>query len=336
MQNENFFLLEIKNSFNPTEIELFKKKVEESFHIGIFPHKGADGDAMGSAFGLAKVLSGLGKTFEILCVDTPKFNLDTFDQFLIGERFQKTPDLLISVDCGSLDRFFIHPDYKNIELINFDHHASNDNFGSINFVDPKRASACEVVFEVLLLAFGKSVFTKESCDAFLTGMITDTQCLANQHLSKQFFYILNLIIELGADFFSVKSLAIPKIKTSVFKLWQQAFGLGMHLCQERLFIIAIDQAYLTAQGLLPEIFDGLCNFLALNLDTDFFAVLVEIEPGKIKGSLRSKKLSAKQVATFFGGGGHERASGFLTDKYLMNDAVEKIKEIVSGQLSSLS
>ncbi len=263
---------------------------------------------------------------------TTKFNLDTFADFSVGELFKKTPDLLISVDCGSLDRFFIHPDYKNIELINFDHHASNDNFGSINFVDPKRASACEVVFEVLLLAFGKSVFTKEACDAFLTGMITDTQCLANQHLSKQFFYILNLIIELGADFFAVKTLAIPKVKTSVFKFWQEAFATGRVFYQEKLFIISIDQFYLSSRSLSAETFDGLCNFLALNLDTDFFAVLVEIEPGKIKGSLRSKNLSAKQVATFFGGGGHERASGFLTDKFLMNDAVEKITELVLVQL----
>ena len=59
-------------------------------------------------------------------------------------------DAAIVLDCGDFERVggvkkFIQEDKP---LINIDHHVTNDSFGSINVVQPKASSTCEMVFDL--------------------------------------------------------------------------------------------------------------------------------------------------------------------------------------------
>ena len=54
-------------------------------------------------------------------------------------------DLAISVDCGTYKRLGFELD-PSIPLINFDHHKSNNSFGTVNIVDPMKSSTKQLVF----------------------------------------------------------------------------------------------------------------------------------------------------------------------------------------------
>src|SRR5437660_779441 len=91
-------------------------------------------------------------------------------------RFTRAPppaavDLVVTVDVGSVDRAkFALP--AGPKLVNIDHHASNDNFGTTNLVDVTAAASAELVSRVID-ALGVK-WTPEMATAALVGIMTDT------------------------------------------------------------------------------------------------------------------------------------------------------------------
>src|SRR5437867_3229284 len=98
-------------------------------------------------------------------------------RFLHGtERFTQDPppedvDLVVTVDFGSVDRAkFALP--AGPTLVNIDHHASNDHFGTANLVDVTAAASAELVSRVIDELGIK--WTPEMATAALVGIMTDT------------------------------------------------------------------------------------------------------------------------------------------------------------------
>ena len=143
--------------FSPTEKTVFTEKIAAAGTIAILPHSKADGDALGSAEALRLVLQKLGKEARIICPDEPKV---TFPCPLKIAKYTKVPDLLISVDCGSLERCFYPAEFQNIFFVNIDHHISNPNFADLNIVR-NVPSNCELLAALLLATYGDEVFTPE-------------------------------------------------------------------------------------------------------------------------------------------------------------------------------
>ncbi len=64
-------------------------------------------------------------------------------------------------------------------------------------------------------------------------------------------------------------------------------------------------------------------------------MLKEREDGKIKGSLRSKKIiDVSKVAEVFGGGGHKRAAGFEISGTL-EEAEKKVITVLKKELNNV-
>src|SRR5437764_281623 len=132
-----------------------------------------DPDTIGSALALGLGLESLGKRVSWHCADP----VPEQQRFLHGsERFTQEPppedvDLVVTVDFGSVDRAkFALP--SRPKLVNIDHHASNDNFGTANLVDVTAAASAELVSRVID-ALGVK-WTPEMATAALVGIMTDT------------------------------------------------------------------------------------------------------------------------------------------------------------------
>ena len=70
---------------------------------------------------------------------------------------------------------------------------------------------------------------------------------------------------------------------------------------------------------------GFNNFLSQICGVDMTLLFYQIEFGKTKVSLRSKKTDVNKLAAKFGGGGHKNAAGIMSDKPMK----QLIKEITS-------
>ena len=129
--------------------------IQHAHSIIIISHRNPDADSIGSNLALYELLTKHGKNVTPVCVDPmpqevkflkniEKFELD-FDPNKI--------DLIICVDAGSGKQTGFLTKYPRIQtnrhaLINIDHHASNENYGTINLVLPEAASTTMIVLDV--------------------------------------------------------------------------------------------------------------------------------------------------------------------------------------------
>lgn len=91
----------------------------------------------------------------------------------------------------------------------------------------------------------------------------------------------------------------------------------------------LTRADVEAAGVTWEATDGLIDLVRLAEEADTALLLKEIDPGTIKGSLRSRgAVDVAAVAGAFGGGGHHNASGF-TAGAPVDEIVAKITELLS-------
>ena len=132
------------------KIKIFKR-------IAITFHTSPDGDSLGSALALLIGLRKLKKDVYIISKEVipQTFSFLPCSNEIDGERSKPFEDTecVIVLDCGNYKR--INADLKlpnkKYELINLDHHLSNDLYGDINFIDTKASAVGEIIYEVLKL-----------------------------------------------------------------------------------------------------------------------------------------------------------------------------------------
>jgi bifunctional oligoribonuclease and PAP phosphatase NrnA len=147
----------------------------------ITAHHAPDGDNLGACIGMYLALTGTGK--KAVIVNEDKF-VDRFS-FLLAE--EKSPFIrysenlnckkyknVIILDTANFDRIGKVADIidRDAEIINIDHHPTNEMFGKLNYVDSTYASASQLVHEVLKQN-GFTISRKIS-DALLAGLLSDT------------------------------------------------------------------------------------------------------------------------------------------------------------------
>ena len=121
----------------------------------VVSHYNPDADAIGSSLVVAMFLKSLGKQVQVLnedaCPQWLKFLPGTSMLRKASEVKKVDYEVAIIVDCGDFKRIssveeFIVPGRP---VINIDHHVTNDKFGTVNMLDAKASSTCEMMFDLL-------------------------------------------------------------------------------------------------------------------------------------------------------------------------------------------
>ena len=130
-----------------------KRALLNANNVCIISHRGPDGDAIGSNLALRYCLEKLGKRVVSACVDPLPENslwLKEADSYVSDFNYEDF-DVIVSVDCGA--RKLVAFNEQKPELfdgektfINFDHHSSNDLYGTINVVDPQACATCFIMY----------------------------------------------------------------------------------------------------------------------------------------------------------------------------------------------
>ena len=136
----------------------------------IVSHENPDADTLGAALGIREILAARGGLASLVCSDVPPPLYD----FLPGVRdFRTDPDperaydLVVIVDCGSLDRVGAvrdrHADlFEALPTLVIDHHASNGAAGAADWVDPAAAATCAVPSRFTASASASSVSARST------------------------------------------------------------------------------------------------------------------------------------------------------------------------------
>jgi phosphoesterase RecJ-like protein len=275
-----------------------------------------DGDSLGSSSAFYLWLKREGKVTALFCVaPIPKnflFLDGIHDQANDPAIFDQPWDMVITFDTGSLKHCGILDFLPRIPgkpiIVDIDHHATNELFGSINLVDTKASSTCEMVYR--FFEANEVSLDDRMATSLLTGLCTDTSHFSNSGTNAKAMEAASTCYASGARHTDIlKNLVLNKSVASL-KIWGKALERLRHVPEYDMAITWFKHEDLEGPG-SDEAVEGISNFLSSACSgADVMLVLREKNDGLVKGSMRSIQRDISRLAQQLGGGGHKRASGF--------------------------
>ncbi|MEC0265223.1 MULTISPECIES: bifunctional oligoribonuclease/PAP phosphatase NrnA [Paenibacillus] len=319
------------------QLEAAAKFIEQHDDFLVVSHIQPDGDAASSTYAMGWLLSQLGKTFTMMNEGPmpSKFSyLWGSDQVLdfskeITSRRYKT---IISVDCADFSRIGRVSTLfdEQAQLLNVDHHPTNDRFGSCHLIKHDAAATVQILYDLAIhmnmslnLAIG---------DCIYTGLLTDTGGFRYSNTSPEVMQIGASLLALGVQGSEIAEQVLERVTYSQIVLLQKALSTLSFAHDRKLAWLAVSLADLESTGASSEDLDGLVNYPRNVEGVEVGMLFKEKAPGIIKVSLRSSGLvDVAAIAQSLGGGGHVRASG-CTIQGTIEEAVARMVQEVGSKL----
>lgn len=227
-----------------------------------------------------------------------------------------TPDLeqLGSIYDQHTQLFFETP------IVNIDHHASNDYFGKVNWVDLTATSTAEILVSLTeslaaapsgeargqALAQNSPLWDPDITTALLTGLIWDTQSFQSESTTPKSLTVAAQLIALGARQQEIVRSIFKTRPLSTLKLWGLILS-GLQVDEEHRFVWAEVRADdLARAGAQSNEVGGLMDELIKNAPgQDVAVILVEEKNNKVGILLHAlqRNISVGELAKTLGGGG---------------------------------
>jgi phosphoesterase RecJ-like protein len=309
-------------------------------------HSKPDGDACGSMSVMTEVLRHLGKEVYPLFLSP----VPAWYQFLLSEQVQKLGrqfseedlmqgrlepfDLVILVDVNSvsqLPRFDQYLKTQGPPVLVIDHHATSDGLGTLELVDPTAAASGLVVFE--LLRFAGWPVTPQIAEALFVAAATDTGWFQFGNADSRVYRQCADLIDAGARPAAIYGRLYQNFPYSRFRLMLAMLNsLELHF-DGRFALQYIRRADFERSGATYEDTENFINECHRIGKVAASALLVELEDGRIRCSLRSRSsaglpaggsIDVSRIAERFGGGGHKMAAGMFLQGPI-EQAAERIR-----------
>ncbi|UMB67943.1 DHH family phosphoesterase [Mycobacterium paraterrae] len=292
--------------------------IDAAASVGVVCHVHPDADTIGAGLALGLVLDRCGKSVEVSFAAPAA--LPESLSLLPGKHLLVDPaamrrdvDLVVTVDIPSVNRLgdlrdMVGPGH---EVLVIDHHASNQLFGTANFVEPSADSTTMMVAE-LLDAWEKPIDADVACCLY-AGLTTDTGSF--RWASASAYRLAARLVELGIDNAGItRSLMdthpfawlsmLSRVLSSAQLVPDAAGGRGF------VYAVVTNQEWASAR---PEEVESIVDIVRTTQQAEVAAVFKEIEPQQWSVSMRAKAdIDLSAVASSFGGGGHRLAAGYST------------------------
>ena len=325
-------------------IEQIAAAIKSSQKILMVAHPRMDGDALGSMLGLCFIINQKFSDKHILLVtqtayadelnflpskDLVEMNTPAIDDF--------NPDTIIALDSGGLSRVNdVVGKFKPKVLINIDHHATNDLFGTLNFNRTDMSSVGEMIY--FIADYLGWVVTRDAAECLFTAILTDTGNFTYSNTKSSSFAAASELQNFGASPEKIANKLYRNNSLSDYKLEARVVD-RIELHNKGMFVIS----YFTEQDITDLCCDlkdtnGLINKLKSIRGTQIAALVTPgLVEGTVKVSLRGEgfhDLSAI-ARDLFDGGGHPRASGFTyhgTTEQALREITKKVAPLCDASL----
>ncbi|MCZ8512323.1 bifunctional oligoribonuclease/PAP phosphatase NrnA [Paenibacillus filicis] len=299
----------------------------------VVSHIQPDGDAAGSTFAVAWMLHSMGKRFTLInegrmpdkfMYMAGPFSITNYETNPLERAFER----IVSVDCADFERIGkVHGVFaEGYQLLNIDHHATNDGFGHVNLVREDAAATVEVLYD-LTRTLGLP-FSSELSSCIYSGLLTDTGGFRYSNTSPKVLTIAAELLGYGVPGYELAERLLETMTYAQVSLLKESLKTLSFAHDKKLAWLSVTLDDLRTTEASSEDMAGLVNY-ARNVEGVEVGVLFkEKQPGVIKVSMRSAgAVDVARLAQSFGGGGHIRAAG-CTLTGSMEEAVERIvKEV---------
>lgn len=297
--------------------------------ITILSHINPDADALGTSLGIYSILKSNLPSSNIEVVNVSK-DLPIYLDFLpnynkIKHNMDYEDSLIIACDCGSIDRLGFNLD--NRDIINIDHHKSNNLYGLVNIVKPTYASSSQVAYEVF-----KDLFTIDlnSAICFYTALVSDTKFFTTSSVNENVLNLSHELVALGVKPDVVASNFKNRRSLASFRILNKALSSLDLRMSAKVAVLSVTKDDMEETGAKVPDLDGIVDF-GKSLVTVEIAIFVMQLDNELRVSLRSKTVDVSLLAKEFGGGGHSVASGFT----LVESKLQETIDIIVDKIKSL-
>jgi len=255
-------------------------------------HVNPDGDAIGSEVAFARWLRAMGKdvrilndsptpyAFRWLTAETPT---EQYDEALAEQRFSEA-EALVVLDTGNrqrIGRLSAHLDRHAIAIAIVDHHVSHEGFGQVNVIEPESAA----------LSTDTGNFRYSNTDASAHRMAAE-------------------LVERGVDPAEIHVRIHQSAPAGRLRFFGEVLASLQMLEGGQLVVLEATPEQFTRHGLVGADTEGLVDMPRAIEGVEVVALISEVDPGKVKVSLRSTgRLDIDKICSRLGGGGHPHAAG---------------------------
>jgi phosphoesterase RecJ-like protein len=304
--------------------------------VAIVSHLDPDGDAVGSALGLAWLLRGVGREAVVgLPGGVPRlydFLPGAEDVAARAEDMEGPFDAVVAVDATSPSRLaeLASVASRGGTLLNVDHHGDNIRFGDVAWVDPTACATALLVHELARHAGWAE--SAESAACLYTGILTDTGRFTFANTDARALAAAAELVERGAAADDIAHRVYERRTAASTRLLARALStLTLH-DDGRVAVVHVTPEMLAETGARAEDTEGFSNWARSIEGVKVGLFFRDTGEGIVRVSFRSNGgVAVDAVAGRFGGGGHPGASGARLPGPL-EEAKENVLRAVSDVL----
>lgn len=322
---------------NEREFRQAQQFLSEHDHFLVVSHVQPDGDAVSSTLAVGWLLSCLGKKYVMVNEGPIPKRMDYLwhaDQIvdLSKTPLAETYSTVICVDCADFKRTGRTSSLfaADADILNIDHHPTNDGYGTVNLIVPDAAATVEILYD--LIRFMGIELDLDSATAIYTGLLTDTGGFRYSSTTPKVMGIASNLLEYGVDGPGLSELLLEQMTLPQLRLLTRALN-GLQITEDgKISWVSVADEDLAATGAVHEDMEGIVNFPRNIQGVEVGLLFKVIDENAVKVSMRSAgKVDVASVAQSFGGGGHVRAAGARIEGTL-DSVVTRVIEQVKGRL----
>lgn len=317
-------------TFDTELIELFRQQLKKAKRVTIIAHSNPDGDCVGSLLGMREIITHYLEKDEnavmtvlpnacadmFMCLKGADSVIDADNKTEEAQQALLNADLILCVDfncssrVGKLQKAL--EDARGYKILVDHHHQPDREMFPLVLSIPDLSSTCELLYWVILQAWGEDALDTEAARCLYYGICTDTGSFNYACEDSSLYEAAAGLVK-----FPIGAAEIHNEIVNTYSVARMRF-LGF-LISERLRVFeeeGLAYFYVSLEdqkrfGIIPSDIEGIVSYTLMMKKIYVGALLRETEPGVTRMSFRSKHNFDVNVfaRVHYNGGGHVKASG---------------------------
>ncbi len=301
--------------------------IENKNSFAITTHIKPDGDGVGSSLGLCWLLRSLGKNAEVIVhgeVPIAYRDLPGADEIRNINAIDGEYDAVFVIECSDADR----PGIAGLAdefIVNIDHHATSEHFGTINWIDATASAVGEMIYNLCKAIGGR--ITTDIAECVYLALVTDTGSFHYSNTSERTLKVASELVKAGARPEKVSEAVYNNYPWSRIELMRRVLDTVKRDPTGRIASMRQTIEMNESARAIDGDNNGFVNIPLAAREVVAVVYMREVGPNRFRASLRSKGIvNVAKVAETFGGGGHKNAAGLRID----GDWDERESELVAA------
>jgi phosphoesterase RecJ-like protein len=186
--------------------------------------------------------------------------------------------------------------------VNIDHHESNTQYGDVNWIEPRKPSTGELIYELINAAKWK--VTPAISDCLFTAVSTDTGSFQYPSTTPATYRVAGELVENGANLAKICNEVYQSYPLGRVRLLRHMYNKFRLTDENQIAYFWLKQKDYARTGSSVDDSEGLIDHIRAIEPVIVACLFEEVSPELTRISLRSKdpRVNVNEVAAEFGGG----------------------------------